>query len=139
MNKRLLSIVLAPIIVISLCLIVAHVEAGLIHHHVTVTNTTSDQAQITLKTFDGHTLQAAVAPGAQYQFDTGVKCPRGLSGDMDKWVIGNRVHISNACTDDGRTYGDVSECSLNCKSSTFRLICQPRDNYVGVACYFVKD
>ena len=99
MNKILLSIVLTPIIVISLCLFAPHVEGGLIHHHVTVNNQTDESAQITLRTFDGHTQQATVAPGAQYKFDTGVKCPRALYGDMNWYNIhGNRIQILGACT-----------------------------------------
>ncbi len=140
MNRILLSIVLTPSIVISLCLFAPHVEGGLIHHHVTVTNQTSEGAQVTLRTFDGHTQKATVAAGAQHKFDTGIKCPRALYGDMD-WYSnrGNRIQIEGACTGDGKPYFDVKDCSLNCKSSSFRLICQPRNNANGVACYFVKD
>lgn len=141
MNKRLLSIILTPVIVISLCLFAQHVGGGLIHHHVKVTNTTSNQAQITLRTFDGHTQQTTVAPGQQYTFDTGVKCPRALNGEMDKYnpSFTHKIQILGACTNNGSPYTSVSDCSLSCKSSNFRLICQPRNIYDGVACYFVKD
>ena len=139
MNKILLSIVLTPIIVISLYLFAPHVEGGVIHHHVTVNNSTSDQAQITLWTYDGHTQQATVAPGAQYKFDTGVKCPQALSGDMNGYHInGQRIKISpGICTKDGSPSDYYKDCGLNCASSSFTLICQPRP--AGVACYFVKD
>lgn len=141
MNKKLLSIILTPVIVISLCLFASHVGGGLIHHHVKVRNTTDDQAQITLRTFDGHTKQATVAPNQQYTFDTGVKCPHALGGEMDKYSrsFTHKIQILGICTNNGRSYNSLDDCSLSCKSSNFRLICQPRDTIEGVACYFAKD
>ncbi|HPL62702.1 MAG TPA: hypothetical protein PK587_02945 [Syntrophales bacterium] len=140
MNKILLRIVLTPIVVIFLCLFAPHVEAGLIHHHVTVKNETQNSAQITVRTFDGHKLQATVAAGGKHQFDTGVKCPRAVYGEMDWYAHGRKIQIEGACTGgSGQPYSDVNDCGLNCASSSFRLICQPRDNYNGVACYFVKE
>lgn len=134
MQKKTFAIAMISVMVIVICLFINYAAAGLIHHKVTVTNTTDKPVAIATASFDGHQYEAMINANSEHVFDFKLKCPSVISGIVHLGY-GKFKQLPLTCISEGQGSSGAGSCPLSCKSSHFKIIMYNTVDGIG---YFLR-